>query len=685
MLTNKYLKYSPEITLEIFKLVWDALIADGWSSVICVDAEEQFDKFKSAGFLIYENEGKNNFSHHSLYSINNKDKETTVQEILGYNPFKDDFVLPEKWFIKTSKNDEGRLIGEWFDKQSDNNCYHKGCLGEYYHSHNNTGQNILVKGNLSASFANTSVVNGHVEISFNEFQKYVLKTTEQPKVMEKDWGKASKEELLEEAKHRYPIGCTIKSAYDTSFKKTIDSDVFMIGFNEDVCCGSINGVSVYNKKHNRWAKIISLPETKVESKSIEKWSVGSYVVFLKNLDSMRIVGFIDKIISKDRECVYLKLSKSCAYSRENKGQIKWFSTKSEAEEFAKTLLSPIEDTIECETCNGEGQVMVGKLYPSGHTEVNETCPDCNGDGFIGKPKQPQKQAVHCKTQEEWDFAQKKLNRDSEWEEEYPCSIFGNASWKGGVKFCEKEGIQILSFQEWCDLNGYKMENEVKFEVGKWYKMNDCWYLKYKGKDIVATDKIYMSECIDSTFNHKYDNGFVAYLHEQKTWRLASIEEIQQYLPGGHPDKMKVNQEFKVGNYIVVLTPEKTDGCKLKSNSIHKLSEVSPYYLTVEVYRHNGGDIYQKDVRHATPEEINNHLISIGEIVSVDTAVGLDCGVTATPWDFSGISSCIADSGIAIHQGYFIPSVQPQRKISWTTVSKPTKDEVQLELMDIPKI
>ena len=40
----------------------------------------------------------------------------------------------------------------------------------------------------------------------------------------------------------------------------------------------------------------------------------------------------------------------------------------------------------CETCNGEGVTMIGKLYPSGHTEVTDTCPDCNGTGF----RQPNK-------------------------------------------------------------------------------------------------------------------------------------------------------------------------------------------------------------------------------------------------------------------------------------------------------
>ena len=28
--------------------------------------------------------------------------------------------------------------------------------------------------------------------------------------------------------------------------------------------------------------------------------------------------------------------------------------------------------------------MVAKLYPSGHRELNEVCPDCKGEGYIEK-------------------------------------------------------------------------------------------------------------------------------------------------------------------------------------------------------------------------------------------------------------------------------------------------------------
>lgn len=36
----------------------------------------------------------------------------------------------------------------------------------------------------------------------------------------------------------------------------------------------------------------------------------------------------------------------------------------------------------CEACKGEGVQMVAKMYPSGHTEVNETCEECDGEGQI---------------------------------------------------------------------------------------------------------------------------------------------------------------------------------------------------------------------------------------------------------------------------------------------------------------
>jgi len=35
---------------------------------------------------------------------------------------------------------------------------------------------------------------------------------------------------------------------------------------------------------------------------------------------------------------------------------------------------------DCEECGSSGTVMIAKLYPNGHTEVEETCDNCNGEG-----------------------------------------------------------------------------------------------------------------------------------------------------------------------------------------------------------------------------------------------------------------------------------------------------------------
>lgn len=47
---------------------------------------------------------------------------------------------------------------------------------------------------------------------------------------------------------------------------------------------------------------------------------------------------------------------------------------------------PDKFNSECENCNGTGEVMEGKLYPNGHTEVNVECPECKGLGEIDFPE-----------------------------------------------------------------------------------------------------------------------------------------------------------------------------------------------------------------------------------------------------------------------------------------------------------
>lgn len=75
--------------------------------------------------------------------------------------------------------------------------------------------------------------------------------------------------------------------------------------------------------------------------SIEKWSVGTYVVFTKDFTTIRPIGFVDKITesTKGAQLIQLATYKSLDIDRERKGEVKWFATKDEAESFAKTLTS----------------------------------------------------------------------------------------------------------------------------------------------------------------------------------------------------------------------------------------------------------------------------------------------------------------------------------------------------------
>ena len=167
---------------------------------------------------------------------------------------------------------------------------------------------------------------------------------------------------------------------------------------------------------------------KNEPKPIEKWSVESYVVAIndghargKPEDKYKI-GFIDVITNKfSDETVRLEFSSNCC----NKSDFEWFATKSEAEEFAKTLVEPVK--------HGNGILDA--------TEV----------------KQPLKQAVHCKTQEEWDFVTEKLGY--KWSEYSKWSSYKNNTCINlnelgfGTAGVAYKGYQIATFQAWCQQCG----------------------------------------------------------------------------------------------------------------------------------------------------------------------------------------------------------------------------------------
>ena len=226
---EKYLVYSPEITLEVFTLVWNRLIALGYTHYAYYPISKAYDEFK--GKYPYFRTTCDHPKEFNCYAREGYYTKTTVQEILGYDPF-----------IKET----------------------------------------------------TTV---------------------------KDWNNASKEELLTEAKCRYPVGCKIKLIrYNIGgdFKNEVRFTKYQIfDFSEGKQLFVDGNLLLFHE--GVWAEIESLPEVEtmnvikevfvaqnkqINPKSIEKccrsFQIGQTVYHrsvYEHKEPLKIVGILeDKLL-----------------------------------------------------------------------------------------------------------------------------------------------------------------------------------------------------------------------------------------------------------------------------------------------------------------------------------------------------------------------------------------------------
>ena len=245
-----------------------------------------------------------------------------------------------------------------------------------------------------------------------------------------------------------------------------------------------------------------------------------------------------------------------------------------------------------EDVNLEKCCTCGNSAPSSAYNLNRFKPSTKeAYDAQNQPKQPLKQAVHCKTQEEWDFTCGKLKRKSfcKFNELGDCIKVDNPGVSFFIRKPDKD-YQILSFQEWCDLNGYKMKNEIKS-----------------------------------------------------------------------------NQEFKIGDWVII----EISGYGANSMDIGLLCKVSRtningflagYSIEIDRHKHgNNGDrtLNPLCLRHATPEEINNHLISIGQI-----PMGIQSSSTS-----DNTYNHLISYGNKIHEEFFNPTVKFERTYGYTVNPK----------------
>lgn len=97
--------------------------------------------------------------------------------------------ISSQFFIRLDENNQKEL-GKFWNEQSGNMCYNfsSGCM----HSHNNDGESILEKGNLSASFHKSSPLTGFTEITMSQFKSLIKQST----MKAKTFGISGSEPLL---------------------------------------------------------------------------------------------------------------------------------------------------------------------------------------------------------------------------------------------------------------------------------------------------------------------------------------------------------------------------------------------------------------------------------------------------------------------------------------------------------
>ena len=84
MLQGKYLKYTEDITFDIFKKIVNKLEGNGWKDLISRTIEEQFKEFTENGYLIYCGPSyPNNYSFYANNVICVTDKEIKISDIIG--------------------------------------------------------------------------------------------------------------------------------------------------------------------------------------------------------------------------------------------------------------------------------------------------------------------------------------------------------------------------------------------------------------------------------------------------------------------------------------------------------------------------------------------------------------------------------------------------------------------------
>ena len=244
--------------------------------------------------------------------------------------------------------------------------------------------------------------------------------------------------------------------------------------------------------------------------------------------------------------------------------------------------------------------------------------------YIGK-----KVAVECSSEKEWELLLKLTSSERKnyfkessnkcFDLELPGSFWSATS----KEVIIEDGWTVYPASDFLE-----EEKSFKFEEGKWYSFNWDWCSS--NSPVIAKIKNVFENSINISWRsylwreNDYDTSGTYLFKDISNIKELSIEQVQPYLPEGHPDKFKIetlitkaenHTSFKVGDYITVIGAEtnksKFIGDVLKIAEILNEGEYGLWFKHFPESFSGGGfryNVYKDKIRRSTPEEIKNSLI-----------------------------------------------------------------------------
>lgn len=499
---------------------------------------------------IYKEEYNDRGSHYTINFMSNK--EVPLEEIQKYLPeghpdkIVKEFVLPEKWYIvRTEANYQ--VINKWFNANHPIGVEWTGTLGNM-----NSPRCKDQVPNMSKDYLRD---NGYTEITFDQFKKYVLKE--------------NINEVKEEVRPNF-INCKIWIGDNPELCRKVQEKLFELGYTWngekgvrylDSTCLFIWDDSYLAWSGNDQLYFTSDPKREIflkdlgikEDKPIEKWSVGSYVVWLIELRSFEIkVGTIDEISEavNSRGMGSTKLFGSTAFLQRNNKDLKWFPTLQEAQKFSDELLGKTKTNLSIkDLVEGEIYYLTLAFAPTNCEVIFKYLKSINDECIEG---------IRLNTNDSKVFESRSKIRISG----NICKVADNTQ-KKWLKTCIKQDkfIEQSELDKYDD-EGNLIQNKKEFRKGDYIVItnldkNDFNFpINYCYKQV--EDNYYLRVKQDAK---GYANGWAILRYDKSNnydfdWRYATREEIVEYDRLDRPfDITTLNSDrkegFKEGDWVIV--------------------------------------------------------------------------------------------------------------------------------------